>query len=787
MWFVEGTSAFPAEDSLNRGCTAGRCSTERSTCAAPSFRTVSGSLRGPILRTVEGQEGAVLCNDDESLCTASRENSLADCGVVSLGSYDDCPEALDMASRSRPALEPQAAAEPERAKGCSTPDGSSELDEEEVDTYRSDDEQFSDVGELGDTEVVYVREGVAVWPTKSERIMGRLSLIKQHRVMFLAWLPYSNGSLNEDGTFQLPAHDERGSHQHATDRTMYAVHPIPLSEVKAIRKHTPSFGWHYIIVVLINGLTLPPLYFNNGGIKALFSALKQHAFLVKSSDDPNTHLINDTADPLQRSLTSLELTDILLGAPPPGASSTFAPTTGEAARAWAEEQALKPPLMHTVLENFQRVTQLARDTTSSFFATASYFGPAFPPEEAGMLSAPSMAVSCPQLMPAQSAHASLARVNPLAASPPSGPAAAAAAAAAAQALEERQRSGEDACTTGVGVFELIEKQATDGGRGSGRRLRPPPLSLEEWGTFLNGEGRLVDEKGFRQRVFYSGVEPGLRREAWKFLLGFYPMDSTAKQRAALLDAKRREYEQLKAQWTTITDAQAAMHAKWRERRSRVDKDVRRTDRMHPFYSGERNANIKSLRRILLTYSIFNFDLGYCQGMSDLASPMLYVMRDEAEAFWCFAALMERLESNFHTDSRGMHAQLLALRNLIQLVDPKLHAYLEGRDCLNYFFCYRWLLIHFKREFTFDEVLRLWEALWSRHLTKNMHIYLVAAVLELHRRNIMEGHLDFDSLLKFCVELSGKLDLDHALRNAELLCEAAGAAGKECLANLLPYT
>ena len=32
-----------------------------------------------------------------------------------------------------------------------------------------------------------------------------------------------------------------------------------------------------------------------------------------------------------------------------------------------------------------------------------------------------------------------------------------------------------------------------------------------------------------------------------------------------------------------------------------------------------------------------------QGMSDLAAPILYVMRDEVEAFWCFAGLMDRME------------------------------------------------------------------------------------------------------------------------------------------------
>ena len=56
----------------------------------------------------------------------------------------------------------------------------------------------------------------------------------------------------------------------------------------------------------------------------------QHVLMVRSTDDPNVYLVNDTADPLQRSLTCLALTDVLLGAPPPGSSSTFAPASGAA-------------------------------------------------------------------------------------------------------------------------------------------------------------------------------------------------------------------------------------------------------------------------------------------------------------------------------------------------------------------------------------------------------------------------------------------------------------------------
>ena len=87
-----------------------------------------------------------------------------------------------------------------------------------------------------------------------------------------------------------------------------------------------------------------------------------------------------------------------------------------------------------------------------------------------------------------------------------------------------------------------------------------------------------------------------------------------------------------------------------------------------------------LRHVLLTYSMYNFDVGYVQGFSDLASPILFVVRGEcaaadplappdqlaveAEAFWAFAALMERLEGCFSSDGNGMEAQLVALRRLL---------------------------------------------------------------------------------------------------------------------------
>lgn len=714
--------------------------------------------KGTILRIEEGQTHAVLCTADGEAPTCSgyqrQDSNISD-------GYDDCK---DLSSPIQGSNFTSFAHQTSEDMSTLDIESDQELcsDSEDIECRSSPagTDPFSDVGDASATEVVFVKEGVAVWPTRAERIMGRLSLVKQHCVMFLAWLPYSRGSVLEDGTFQVTTTKERTDNLDK-DRTMYAVHPIPLSEIKAITKHTPTLGWHYIVIVLNNGVTLPPLYFHNGGVRSLIGVLKQHAFLAKSSHDPNTYLVNDTADPLQRSLTSLELTDILLGAPPPGASSTFVPPP-----AWNWAESTVDPSWRSFSANLgetlTKLTQCVKDTTCTWFGAAEFV-------PSGRHSDPSLALTCKSLNPTDFSAGPSALV----------------------AMEgedilcsaKRRRSSGFEASSSLGEFELVETCMEDAISNSRRRIRPPPLSREEWNTMFDAEGRLVNDSAFRERVFYSGVEPELRREAWKFLLGLYKADSTASERRQLVRERRTEYETLRRQWTSITEQQASRFAKWQERKSRVDKDVRRTDRSLPFFAKEHSPNLKALRNILLTYTMFNFDLGYCQGMSDLASPLLYVMRDEAEAFWCFAALMDRLEGNFHTDQRGMHSQLLALQKLVRVLDPQLHAFLEAKDCLNYFFCFRWVLIHFKREFKFDEMLRLWEAYWSCPLTKHLYLYMCVAVLVHHRRAIIEGDMEFDTLLKFCVELSGKLDMDQLLRLSEALCLYAGEAGNDCFAGL----
>ncbi|KAF4385183.1 hypothetical protein F8388_014316 [Cannabis sativa] len=554
---------------------------------------------------------------------------------------------------------------------------------------RSDSGRQSSSSEPDGAEVVYSKDNVTIHPSQlaSERISGRLKLIKQGSALFMTWIPYkgqgSNARLSEK------------------DKNLYTIRAVPLTEVRSVRRHTPAFGWQYIIVVLSSGLAFPPLYFYNGGVKEFLATIKQHVFIVsgiasytntfhakksylhasiwfcpqdllsisknktkrflrvdknifhgmawhegkdmgssktdpqffhesikprlrvcitcaenevKSAEDANVFLINDFQNPLQRTLSSLELpravsvvsdqsVSIDVGESPLDESQESSSRNVRDGRLstlqYNGRTRLKPQdpardLSIHVLEKFSLVTKFARETTSQIFGETHNNG--FGAIEKRRYNHQS-SIDHPEK--ASNSAEKAPELVPVAADP----------------------------------LEFDEAALIWG------KPRQPPLGPEEWVSFLDSEGRVTDSKALRKRIFYGGVEHILRKEVWAFLLGYHAYDSTYAEREYFSVLKKSEYETIKNQWQSISPEQAKRFTKFRERKGLIDKDVVRTDRSLPFYDGDDNPNVNILRDILLTYSFYNFDLGYCQ--------------------------------------------------LVELLDSPLHNYFKQQECLNYFFCFRW--------------------------------------------------------------------------------------------------
>jgi hypothetical protein len=244
-----------------------------------------------------------------------------------------------------------------------------------------------------------------------------------------------------------------------------------------------------------------------------------------------------------------------------------------------------------------------------------------------------------------------------------------------------------------------------------------PLNWDTFSSYRDGEGRILYSTVLEYVVFRSTCHCcKVRRHVWPYLLRVFPWNSDWEQRKAILDEKTRQYRLLKSQWQNILPEQEQQFRAFRERRDLIEKDVVRTDRNISIYEDNNSIATQKMKEILLTYSFYNFDVGYCQGMSDILSPILFVFysckeeqmeEDEVVVFWCFCGLMERIQSNFCVDQFGMSKQLAKLKHIVQVFDSTLANWLATTSP-EYLFCFRWLLVLFKREFVLEDVLKLWD-------------------------------------------------------------------------------
>jgi len=93
------------------------------------------------------------------------------------------------------------------------------------------------------------------------------------------------------------------------------------------------------------------------------------------------------------------------------------------------------------------------------------------------------------------------------------------------------------------------------------------------------------------------------------------------------------------------------------------------------------------------------------------------------------------------------------------VDPHLASYLDTRDSGNLFFCFRWLLVIFKREFNYPQILRLWEVIWTDGpffvdfktdkicSSVNFHLLIALGIMDSQRNTILENRFGFTEILK----------------------------------------
>ncbi|XP_007506629.1 TBC1 domain family member 15-like isoform X1 [Monodelphis domestica] len=357
-------------------------------------------------------------------------------------------------------------------------------------------------------------------------------------------------------------------------------------------------------------------------------------------------------------------------------------------------------------------------------------------------------------------------------------------------------------------------------------LPSTPDSLE---SLFDSVGRL-DIPRLRRMVYQKGPEAGERKLVWKFLFGVYPPNSTAEERKALDTKLEAYYHGMKWTWRAryphatrlrvpadedfamaidkyeVLQTQIRKNASplerlaenrlqshpfndqlFRKAQKYIDADVPRTDRHRSYFQEEGLVKLLSVREILITYTAFHQDLGYCQGMNDFVSRFLETLDSEADAFWCFVGFMQWAGRNFTAE--GIKRKIRISEELLRLVDPELSSHIEKVSKEKLLFCLRWLLLCFQRDLQHQDALRVLEirgleggkgnsSTWDHSKTEDeevtewwapqkdltFDVLLCVAVLVQNRDQLLSFHHANDFFL-FSQRLQGKLKL-NTLRGEE---------------------
>ena len=312
--------------------------------------------------------------------------------------------------------------------------------------------------------------------------------------------------------------------------------------------------------------------------------------------------------------------------------------------------------------------------------------------------------------------------------------------------------------------------------------------------------------------------PILRAFIWKLLLDYLPEDP--KKWEETLIQKRKLYNSYK----NFVEEKLVLELKEKDYKSKdileqIIKDVYRTNPKISFFYEPTNKNLKNkeaqekffqylekrksstfndideiyyndkeneihvdvLKRILFIYSVICPDIYYHQGMNELLAPIFYCFsydksyKDEteedieADSFWCFHYLMTKVSLGFvSAKNRGLDAKSFIFEKCLEFVDKEIYLKLKELNIRSAYYCYRWFILLFGQDFEINDVMKLWDIIFSNDDFYYYMIYFAITIMIMKKEIILKGEMvdimqtlqnfediNVDEMIQRCKEINSK--------------------------------
>jgi len=226
---------------------------------------------------------------------------------------------------------------------------------------------------------------------------------------------------------------------------------------------------------------------------------------------------------------------------------------------------------------------------------------------------------------------------------------------------------------------------------------------------------------------WKGVPLRMRGELWKILLD---VDTLKKQQPGVYNrmklVARRHSPDIR----------------------QIDLDVNRTYRNHAMFRARYNTRQQDLFHVLAAYSMYNTEVGYCQGMSQIAALLLMYLISEEDAFWGLHKLMVGRNFKMHGLFIPHFPKLMRFQEHFDKILTKklsrLQKHLVKNEVVSGIYTLKWFFQCFLDRLPFSLTQRVWDI----YLLEGEVIMFAMAytILKMHRQRLMK--MGMDDLLEF---------------------------------------
>ncbi|XP_056659530.1 USP6 N-terminal-like protein [Monodelphis domestica] len=244
--------------------------------------------------------------------------------------------------------------------------------------------------------------------------------------------------------------------------------------------------------------------------------------------------------------------------------------------------------------------------------------------------------------------------------------------------------------------------------------------VDKWLKMLKKWDKYRASEKMARRV-YKGIPLQVRGQVWALLLDVEKVKTE----------NPGKYEEMKEK---ARSASAEI--------KQIDLDINRTFRNHIMFRERYGLKQQALFHVLSAYSVYNTEVSYCQGMSQIGAILLMYLNEE-DAFWALAQLLADQRHAMHGFFMPGFPKLQRFQDhheqILGKALPKLKKHLDKEQMATGIYTTKWFLQCFIDRTPFTLTLRLWDV----YILEGERVLTAMAytVLKLHRKRLLKMALE----------------------------------------------